>query len=310
MTYWNPVERYGVERFAADLANAGGAGLITPDITPDARTEWTAAADAHDLDKVYLVAPSSTDERIAMTVEASRGFVYAAAVMGVTGARTTTSDLAGPLVERTRATARSDRPAGGGRDRGQHRRPGRGRRGLRRRRHRGQRLRPHPPRPPRRPRRRPRGTRGADRRTWPTGCGVAGRARVLLAATLLADGPAAGRVRRQGRGALRGGARPAVRRARDVPDRHRRGGVLADEQHRQAPDAGVLRLHQLPRHLHGGDVDARLGDDPARRRRPRGRGRGVRDHRPGARHRAGAAQVPRPPRQVLHRAHRHASTTW
>ncbi len=103
MTYWNPVERYGVERFAADLAGAGGAGLITPDITPDARTEWTAAADAHDLDKVYLVAPSSTDERIAMTVGASRGFVYATAVMGVTGARTSTSELAGPLVERTRA---------------------------------------------------------------------------------------------------------------------------------------------------------------------------------------------------------------
>ena len=105
MTYWNPVERYGVERFATDLAAAGGAGLITPDITPDARTDWSAAADAHDLDKVYLVAPSSTDERVAMTVQASRGFVYAAAVMGVTGARTTTSQLAGPLVERTRAAA-------------------------------------------------------------------------------------------------------------------------------------------------------------------------------------------------------------
>jgi tryptophan synthase alpha chain len=103
MTYWNPIERYGVERFATELADAGGAGLITPDITPDARTDWTAAADAHDLDKVYLVAPSSTDERIAMTVKACRGFVYATAVMGVTGARSTTSDLAGPLVERTRA---------------------------------------------------------------------------------------------------------------------------------------------------------------------------------------------------------------
>ena len=107
MTYWNPIERYGVERFATDLADAGGAGLITPDITPDARTDWTAAADAHDLDKVYLVAPSSTDERIAMTVKACRGFVYATAVMGVTGARTTTSDLAGPLVERTRAALSS-----------------------------------------------------------------------------------------------------------------------------------------------------------------------------------------------------------
>ena len=104
MTYWNPVERYGVERFAADLAGAGGAGLITPDITPDYGSEWIAAADEHDLDKVFLVAPSSTDERIAMTAAASRGFVYAAAVMGVTGARDATSDLAGPLVRRVRAS--------------------------------------------------------------------------------------------------------------------------------------------------------------------------------------------------------------
>jgi tryptophan synthase alpha chain len=102
MTYWNPVERYGVERFAADLANAGGAGLITPDLTPDSGEEWIAAADRHDLDKIFLVAPSSTDERIAMTTAACRGFVYATAVMGVTGARATTSDLAGPLVARTR----------------------------------------------------------------------------------------------------------------------------------------------------------------------------------------------------------------
>jgi tryptophan synthase alpha chain len=103
MTYWNPVERYGVERFAADLASAGGAGLITPDLTPDSGAEWIAAADAHDLDKVFLVAPSSTEARLAMTTAACRGFVYATAVMGVTGARASTSDLAGPLVERTRA---------------------------------------------------------------------------------------------------------------------------------------------------------------------------------------------------------------
>ena len=103
MTYWNPVERYGVERFARDLAAAGGAGLITPDLTPDSDPHWPAAADAHGLDKIYLVAPSSTDERIAMTTGACRGFVYATAVMGVTGARTSTSDLAGPLVARTKA---------------------------------------------------------------------------------------------------------------------------------------------------------------------------------------------------------------
>ena len=117
MTYWNPVERYGVSRFAADLANAGGAGLITPDLTPDSGAEWIAAADAHDLDKVFLVAPSSTDARIAMTVAQCRGFVYATAVMGVTGARATTSDLAGPLVARTRAAVRelgTDLPVGVG----------------------------------------------------------------------------------------------------------------------------------------------------------------------------------------------------
>jgi tryptophan synthase alpha chain len=111
MTYWNPVEQYGrgseggsgVERFAADLANAGGAGLITPDLTPDSGAHWIEAADRHGLDKVFLVAPSSSEERLALTTAACRGFVYATAVMGVTGARTSTSDLAAPLVERTRA---------------------------------------------------------------------------------------------------------------------------------------------------------------------------------------------------------------
>jgi tryptophan synthase alpha chain len=102
MTYWNPVERYGVERWAADLASAGGSGLITPDITPEEAGAWLVASEAHGLDRVFLVAPSSTDERIRYTTEHCSGFVYATAVMGVTGARETTSDLARPLVERTR----------------------------------------------------------------------------------------------------------------------------------------------------------------------------------------------------------------
>ncbi|HET6699283.1 MAG TPA: tryptophan synthase subunit alpha [Nocardioidaceae bacterium] len=112
MTYWNPVLRYGVERFAADLANAGGAGLITPDLVPEEATDWVAAADAHDLDKVFLVAPSSTEARLRATVEACRGFVYATAVMGVTGARETSSELAAPLVARARAV--TDLPVGVG----------------------------------------------------------------------------------------------------------------------------------------------------------------------------------------------------
>jgi tryptophan synthase alpha chain len=103
MTYWAPVERYGVDRFARDFAAAGGVGLITPDLIPDEAQEWIAAADAQDLDRIFLVAPSSTDKRLAMTVEHCRGFVYATSVMGVTGAREQTSNLAPALVARVRA---------------------------------------------------------------------------------------------------------------------------------------------------------------------------------------------------------------
>lgn len=102
MTYWNPVERYGVPRFAADLAAAGGAGLITPDLIPDEAGEWLDAAADHDLDRVFLVAPSSTTVRLASTTRACRGFVYAASTMGVTGVREAVGATAQILVERTR----------------------------------------------------------------------------------------------------------------------------------------------------------------------------------------------------------------
>jgi tryptophan synthase alpha chain len=112
MTYWNPVLAYGVERFAADLAAAGGSGLITPDLIPDEAGEWIAASDAHDLERVFLVAPSSSQARIAATTAAARGWVYAASTMGVTGARSATSAVAPALVRRTRAT--TDLPIGVG----------------------------------------------------------------------------------------------------------------------------------------------------------------------------------------------------
>ncbi|MFM6849186.1 MAG: tryptophan synthase subunit alpha [Terrabacter sp.] len=102
MTYWNPVLRYGVDRFAGDLKAAGGAGLITPDLIPDEAAAWISAADSNDLDKVFLVAPSSTPERLAAVTAASRGFVYATAVMGVTGARASVGEAADALVSRTR----------------------------------------------------------------------------------------------------------------------------------------------------------------------------------------------------------------
>lgn len=103
MTYWNPVLRYGVDAFARDLAAAGGAGLITPDLIPDEAGEWLAASDAHGLDRVFLVAPSSTPERLAMTAAACRGFVYAASTMGVTGTRAAVGTRAETLVAATRA---------------------------------------------------------------------------------------------------------------------------------------------------------------------------------------------------------------
>jgi tryptophan synthase alpha chain len=107
MTYWNTIERYGVDRFARDLAAAGGSGLITPDLIPDEAEPWIAASDEHRLDRVFLVAPSSTDARLAMTAAACRGFVYATSVMGVTGAREQTSAAAPALVARLRKVAES-----------------------------------------------------------------------------------------------------------------------------------------------------------------------------------------------------------
>ena len=102
MTYWNLIERYGADRFARDLASAGGAGAITPDLTPDEAEEWLTVSDDHDLDRIFLVSPSSTDERLRSTVGACRGWVYATSLMGVTGARAQTSAAAPELVRRVR----------------------------------------------------------------------------------------------------------------------------------------------------------------------------------------------------------------
>ncbi|MDI2028290.1 tryptophan synthase subunit alpha [Saccharopolyspora sp. TS4A08] len=112
MTYWNPVHHYGVDAFARDLKAAGGLGVITPDLIPDEGEDWIAATDAHGLDRIFLVAPSSTEERLALTAKSSSGFVYATSVMGVTGARDSVGSAAAGLVERTRA--HTDLPIGVG----------------------------------------------------------------------------------------------------------------------------------------------------------------------------------------------------
>ncbi len=103
MGYWNPVHRYGFARWAAALKAAGAVGAITPDLIPEEAPEWLAATLEHDLAPVFLVAPSSTDERIAVVGRTNRGFVYAAAVMGVTGARAEVGSRAKALVDRVRS---------------------------------------------------------------------------------------------------------------------------------------------------------------------------------------------------------------
>jgi tryptophan synthase alpha chain len=112
MSYVNPLLAYGLDAFARDLAAAGGSGVITPDLIVDEADPWRAAAAAHDLATIFLVAPSSTDERMAATTAACSGFVYAASVMGTTGARDVVSDAAPELVARCRR--HTDLPVGVG----------------------------------------------------------------------------------------------------------------------------------------------------------------------------------------------------
>lgn len=102
MSYWNPIERYGLESFATDLHAAGGAGVITPDLTPEEADDWIAATDEQDVERVFLVALSSSDERISKVASVTTGFVYAGAVMGVTGARSSLSDAIEGLVTKVR----------------------------------------------------------------------------------------------------------------------------------------------------------------------------------------------------------------
>lgn len=102
MTYWNPVVQYGVERYASDIAAAGGAGLITPDITPEAAADWIEASERHGLDRVFLAAPTSTEERLDLVVKASRGFIYTVSTMGITGERAQLDRAARELVARLR----------------------------------------------------------------------------------------------------------------------------------------------------------------------------------------------------------------
>ena len=106
MSYWNPIERYGVEKFSQELAAAGGVGVITPDLTPEEGVDWIAATDKFDVQRIFLVAPSSKDVRLEVVANASTGFIYAASLMGVTGTRESVSSHAETLVARTRKVSK------------------------------------------------------------------------------------------------------------------------------------------------------------------------------------------------------------
>lgn len=104
MTYWNPIERYGVNEFSAAIAANGGSGVITPDLTIEESQGWISATDNSAINPIYVVAPSTSDARLAQVTAKCSGFVYVASVMGVTGARTSVSTGAADLVARVRKT--------------------------------------------------------------------------------------------------------------------------------------------------------------------------------------------------------------
>jgi tryptophan synthase alpha chain len=103
MSYWNPIAKYGTERFSSELAEAGGAGCILPDLPVQESALWRETAARHGLATIFVAAPSTTDERLRELASAGTGFIYASSLMGVTGVRESVSTAAGTLVRRIRA---------------------------------------------------------------------------------------------------------------------------------------------------------------------------------------------------------------
>ncbi|MBU6212922.1 MAG: tryptophan synthase subunit alpha [Actinomycetales bacterium] len=102
MSYWNPIARYGLERFCQDFVAAAGTAVITPDLSPEEAADWVRLTDAHGIRRVFLVAPSSTEARLALVAGTCNGFVYAASMMGVTGNDAVIGQVARDLVARAR----------------------------------------------------------------------------------------------------------------------------------------------------------------------------------------------------------------
>jgi tryptophan synthase alpha chain len=105
MSYWSPIEKYGVAKFAQAVSNAKGSGVITPDLTVEESDSWRVESDKNGLNRIYVVAPSTTSERLAKVTSECSGFIYAASLMGVTGTRDAVSANASSLVNRIRSTS-------------------------------------------------------------------------------------------------------------------------------------------------------------------------------------------------------------
>ena len=102
MTYYNPILAYGQDRFVRDVAAAGADGLIAVDVPPEEAGELAARCRAESVDLIPLLAPTSTDERVALAVEQASGFIYCVSVAGVTGAREALPEELGAFLERAR----------------------------------------------------------------------------------------------------------------------------------------------------------------------------------------------------------------
>jgi tryptophan synthase alpha chain len=105
MSYWSPIEKYGAAKFASAISLAGGSGVITPDLTIEESSLWESEANSKSINRIYVVAPSTTDERLAKVVAECSGFIYAASLMGVTGTRDVVSTNAKVLVDRIRISS-------------------------------------------------------------------------------------------------------------------------------------------------------------------------------------------------------------
>jgi tryptophan synthase alpha chain len=106
MTYWNPIERFGAKAFAQAIADNGGSGVITPDLTIEESQKWIEATDNAGIHRIYVVAPSTSDSRLPQVTDKCGGFIYAASLMGVTGTRAAVSSGAPDLVARIKKVSK------------------------------------------------------------------------------------------------------------------------------------------------------------------------------------------------------------